>query len=111
MRFTARSCLIAAAGVVACSGVAEAVGEHYKPHDPVYVVANKVGPFNNPSETYEVTLTAHPEAACTKFPLYLAPTLSTHAHEAHTKGPSSQQLSFSHAGVSTPRRRAPPSSS
>mmetsp|Transcript_41743 Transcript_41743/g.94262 ORF Transcript_41743/g.94262 Transcript_41743/m.94262 type:complete len:597 (-) Transcript_41743:525-2315(-) len=53
MRFTARSCLIAAAGVVACSGVAEAVGEHYKPHDPVYVVANKVGPFNNPSETYE----------------------------------------------------------
>mmetsp|Transcript_14978 Transcript_14978/g.19436 ORF Transcript_14978/g.19436 Transcript_14978/m.19436 type:complete len:158 (+) Transcript_14978:54-527(+) len=30
-----------------------AVGQHYKPHDPVFIVANKVGPFNNPSETYE----------------------------------------------------------
>jgi hypothetical protein len=34
---------------------AHAAGQHYKPHDPVFVVANKVGPFNNPSETYEVT--------------------------------------------------------
>jgi hypothetical protein len=31
-----------------------AVGQHYKPHDPVFIVANKVGPFNNPSETFEV---------------------------------------------------------
>ena len=36
------------------AGVATAAGQHYKPHDPVHIVANKVGPFNNPSETYEV---------------------------------------------------------
>ena len=33
-----------------------AIATDYKPHDPVFVVANKVGPFNNPSETYEVCL-------------------------------------------------------
>jgi hypothetical protein len=33
-----------------------AIATKYKPHDPVFVVANKVGPFNNPSETYEVTV-------------------------------------------------------
>jgi len=28
-------------------------GPHYAPHEPLQVIANKVGPFNNPSETYE----------------------------------------------------------
>ncbi|KAL7555532.1 hypothetical protein ACA910_006120 [Epithemia clementina (nom. ined.)] len=27
-------------------------GQHYKEHDPVHIVVNKVGPFNNPTETY-----------------------------------------------------------
>ena len=39
-----------------CTGVATAAGHFYKPHDPVFIIANKVGPFNNPSETYEVRL-------------------------------------------------------
>ena len=45
---------IAVASVLAVASSAEAPGKHYKPHDPVFIVANKVGPFNNPSETYEV---------------------------------------------------------
>jgi len=28
-------------------------GPHYQPHEELKVIANKVGPFNNPSETYE----------------------------------------------------------
>ena len=51
-----------------------------------------------------------PEAACTKFPPYLAPTLSTHAHKAHTKGYSRKIIWIFNAGVYTPRRWAPPSS-
>jgi len=42
-------------GISALLATAHAAGLHYKPHDPVFVVANKVGPFNNPSETYEVS--------------------------------------------------------
>lgn len=30
-----------------------ALGPHYAAHEPLQVIANKVGPFNNPSETYE----------------------------------------------------------
>lgn len=28
-------------------------GRHFKPHERVPVIVNKVGPFNNPSETYQ----------------------------------------------------------
>jgi hypothetical protein len=55
MGFT-RILRVAVASFLTVAGSAEAVapGKHYKPHDPVFIVANKVGPFNNPSETYEV---------------------------------------------------------
>jgi hypothetical protein len=46
--FLAASCFSAVVDVIDGSGI------NYKPHDPVDVVSNKVGPFNNPSETYEV---------------------------------------------------------
>lgn len=31
-------------------------GRRYKAHDHVGIVANTVGPFNNPTETYPVSL-------------------------------------------------------
>ncbi|KAJ1463256.1 hypothetical protein M885DRAFT_504871 [Pelagophyceae sp. CCMP2097] len=34
-------------------GAANAAGPRYQPHDALRIIANKVGPFNNPSETYE----------------------------------------------------------
>lgn len=47
--------LVSALFLVTCGGAAaDGPGQHYKPHDPVHIVANKVGPFNNPSETYQV---------------------------------------------------------
>jgi hypothetical protein len=33
--------------------VKASLGAHYAAHEPLQVIANKVGPFNNPSETYE----------------------------------------------------------
>ena len=49
--FVVASALSAVPGV---EGAAIGVhGRHYKPHEPVTVIANKVGPFNNPSETYQ----------------------------------------------------------
>jgi hypothetical protein len=40
--------------VFGLSPLAEAsLGAHYAAHEPLQVIANKVGPFNNPSETYE----------------------------------------------------------
>lgn len=51
--------LAAAAAVTLFSSPADAkkikrvkAGTTYKTHDPVHVVVNKVGPFNNPTETY-----------------------------------------------------------
>lgn len=38
--------------LLAFSQVAES--KHYRSHDPVHVVANTIGPFNNPTETYPV---------------------------------------------------------
>jgi hypothetical protein len=35
------------------AGLALADGKTYRPHDPVFIISNKVGPFNNPSETYQ----------------------------------------------------------
>lgn len=32
---------------------ASGLGPHYAAHEPLQIIANKVGPFNNPSETYE----------------------------------------------------------
>ena len=43
--------LCAAVGVASALG--PAVGKHYRPHEPLTAIANKVGPFNNPSETYQ----------------------------------------------------------
>lgn len=43
----------ALAVVLGNTDLAEAAGKRYKPHDPVFIIANKVGPFNNPSETYQ----------------------------------------------------------
>ena len=50
-------------GISALLATAHAAGLHYKPHGPVFVVANKVGPFNNPSETYEVSSATPPRGA------------------------------------------------
>mmetsp|Transcript_6274 Transcript_6274/g.9514 ORF Transcript_6274/g.9514 Transcript_6274/m.9514 type:complete len:602 (-) Transcript_6274:315-2120(-) len=33
-------------------GNADAKGKHYKPHNPIPVIVNKIGPFHNPTETY-----------------------------------------------------------
>lgn len=49
---TARSVDLAAAFML-CPIVGLALGPHYAAHEPIQVIANKVGPFNNPSETYE----------------------------------------------------------
>ena len=38
----------ALAVVLGNTDLAEAAGKRYKPHDPVFIVANKVGPFNSP---------------------------------------------------------------
>ena len=31
-------------------------GKHYRAHDSVGIVANTIGPFNNPTETYPVSI-------------------------------------------------------
>ena len=51
----ARALVLAAVAIGARRAAAASanVGKHYKPHEPVVVIANKVGPFNNPSETYQ----------------------------------------------------------
>ena len=36
--------------------VGSAEGRRYHAHDKVAIVANTVGPFNNPTETYPVTV-------------------------------------------------------
>lgn len=36
--------------------VAVALGRRFKAHDHVGIVANTVGPFNNPTETYPVRI-------------------------------------------------------
>jgi hypothetical protein len=38
--------------------------KHYHAHDHVAVVANTVGPFNNPTETYPVSLYDLFQAVC-----------------------------------------------
>lgn len=45
--FLSTLCLLAAGALAA--------GKHYKAHDHVGIVANTVGPFNNPTETYPVS--------------------------------------------------------
>jgi hypothetical protein len=35
---------------------AQSISHHYQAHDHVPVVANTVGPFNNPTETYPVRI-------------------------------------------------------
>mmetsp|Transcript_30691 Transcript_30691/g.94947 ORF Transcript_30691/g.94947 Transcript_30691/m.94947 type:complete len:504 (+) Transcript_30691:140-1651(+) len=40
-------------GLMAYPILGHALGPHYAAHEPLQVIANKVGPFNNPSETYE----------------------------------------------------------
>ena len=51
----ARALVLAAVAIGArrAAAVSANAGKHYKPHEPVVVIANKVGPFNNPSETYQ----------------------------------------------------------
>ncbi len=50
----ARNVLLVLSCITLSMSLVRAAGIQYKPHDPVSIVANKVGPFNNPSETYEV---------------------------------------------------------
>lgn len=45
--------LALALALVACLGVAPAQGKAYKRGDAITLYANKVGPFQNPTETYQ----------------------------------------------------------
>ena len=49
--------LIALLCAIAFAGCVE--GKRYRAHDHVGIVANTVGPFNNPTETYPVRYTLH----------------------------------------------------
>ena len=45
--------------VLLASCLAFAAGKRFHAHDHVGIVANTVGPFNNPTETYPVLLISH----------------------------------------------------
>ena len=47
-------CVILILGVLLNALVVNGEGHHYHAHDRVAVVANTVGPYNNPTETYPV---------------------------------------------------------
>ena len=48
--------LVGFAALLSGVPVGSAEGRRYHAHDKVAIVANTVGPFNNPTETYPVTV-------------------------------------------------------
>ena len=47
------SMIFAVVALLLAAGVVEA--RHFRAHDSVGIVANTIGPFNNPTETYPVS--------------------------------------------------------